>query len=174
MARLEIQIGVVVFLVVMIFATCTQHGWEDYWITFRASKNLALGQGLVFTPGEHLHTFTSPLGVLLPAALSWITGNASDSLVFWLFRVVSAAALAAGVILIFQVLTNLKLKPMSCWFTLGIIALDTKIVDFTINGMETSLLFFFHRLGHPRLAGAWPEANLPNWYRVGWHDVDSA
>lgn len=100
-AKPEIKLGALVFLVAMIFAVVTGHGWEDYWITFRASKNLALGQGLVFTPGERLHTFTSPLGVLLPAALSWLTGNHSDALVFWLFRLLSATALAAGMGLLY-------------------------------------------------------------------------
>lgn len=140
------KIAVAVFLVAMAFAVYTGHGWEDYWITFRASKNLAMGNGLVFTVGERLHTFTSPLGVLLPAVLSWITGNHSDLLVFWLFRLVSAAILAAGVVLIYQVLKALRLRTFSCWFTLGCIALDTKIVDFSINGMETGLLVFFTAL----------------------------
>ena len=60
-----------VALISLAFATFTKHAWEDYWITFRASKNLATGHGLVYTVGERLHTFTSPLGVLLPAGLSW-------------------------------------------------------------------------------------------------------
>ncbi len=74
------------------FAAYTQHVWEDYWITFRASRNLAMGNGLVYSPGERLHTFTSPLGVLLPAAFSWITGNQTDALALWLFRIVSIGA----------------------------------------------------------------------------------
>jgi len=49
-------------LVGLVFAAFTQHAWEDYWITFRVSRNLATGHGLVFTPGERLHSFTSPLG----------------------------------------------------------------------------------------------------------------
>lgn len=146
LARPEIKIGLVVLLVAMAFAAYTRHGWEDYWITFRASKNLAMGQGLVFTAGERLHTFTSPLGVLLPAALSWVTGNHSDELVFWLFRLASATALATGMVLLFQSLKSLRLKTISYWFTMGAIGLDAKIVDFTINGMETGLLIFFTAL----------------------------
>jgi hypothetical protein len=57
----------------VVFAVATQHAWEDYWITFRISRNFATGHGLVFTPGDKLHVFTSPLGVLLPACLSGIS-----------------------------------------------------------------------------------------------------
>jgi hypothetical protein len=164
--RAEARIALAVFAVAMAFAAFTRHGWEDYWITFRASKNLALGNGLVFTVGERLHTFTSPLGTLLPAALSWLTGNNSDALVFWLFRFVSAAALAAGVILIFRLLKHLQVQPLACWFTLGVIALDTKIVDFTINGQETGLLVFFTALAVHGLLVAGPRQVLR--VGVGW------
>ncbi|HET7538045.1 MAG TPA: hypothetical protein VFJ90_16410, partial [Candidatus Didemnitutus sp.] len=63
------------FVVPLAFAAYTQHAWEDYFITLRASRNLVDGNGLVFTPGERLHTFTSPLGVLLPAGCLWIVGS---------------------------------------------------------------------------------------------------
>jgi hypothetical protein len=141
--RPELKIVGFVLLVGLVFAVYTQHAWEDYWITFRASRNLATGHGLVFTPGERLHTFTSPLGVLLPAAFSWLTGNQSDNLVLWLFRVVSAGALAAGMVLLFRTLQTLQLQRFSCWLTVALIGLDAKTVDFAINGMETGLLFFF-------------------------------
>ncbi len=137
---------VFVMLVGLAFAAYTQHIWEDYWITFRASRNLAMGNGLVYTPGERLHTFTSPLGVLLPAAFSWVTGNQMDTLALWLFRIVSTGAFAAGVWLLLKSLQTLQLKRVSCWLTLGLITLDAKLLDFTINGMETGLLVFFMAL----------------------------
>ena len=141
--RSEVLVAGVVLLVALSFAVYTQHVWEDYWITFRSSRNLATGHGLVFTPGERLHTFTSPLGVLLPAAFCRLTGNQSDNLVLWLFRVVSIGALAAGMVLLFRVLQTLQLRRVSCWLTVALIGLDAKIVDFSINGMETGLLIFF-------------------------------
>ena len=55
-----------VMLLALAFAGFTNHVWEDYYITYRSSKNLATGHGLVFNHGDRLHTFTSPLGVLLP------------------------------------------------------------------------------------------------------------
>jgi len=132
-----------VMLIGMAFAALTQHAWEDYWITFRASKNLATGHGLVFTEGERLQTYTSPLGVLLPAFLSWVTGNRSDELTLWLFRLICLGALSSGVVLFFQVLRSFGVRLVSCLLAVGLIGLDAKTVDFTINGMETGILMFF-------------------------------
>src|ERR1017187_142485 len=113
-----------VFAIALSFAAYTNHAWEDYYITYRVSKNLATGHGLVYTVGERVHAFTSPINVLVPAALSVITGNASDGLVPWLFRIVSAAVLAAAAMV-------------------GLFSLDAKIVDFSINGQETAFMMFF-------------------------------
>src|SRR4051794_229143 len=82
--------------VCLLFAAFTRHAWEDYYITFRASLNLAEGKGLVFQPGERLHTFTSPLGTLLPALFAIGGGENVADRALWLFRVVSAAALGAA------------------------------------------------------------------------------
>ena len=141
--RPALLIAGLVLLTGLVFAMYTQHVWEDYWITFRASKNLATGNGLVFTPGERLHTFTSPLGVLLPAAFYLLTGNHSDSIALWLFRVASLTFLAGGLILLFQTLRALKISNFAIGLTTALIGLDAKILDFSINGMETGLLIFF-------------------------------
>jgi len=71
--------GRVVFTLALLFAAYTRHAWEDYYITYRCSKNLATGHGLVYTVGERVHAFTSPLNVLIPAALSVMTGNTRSS-----------------------------------------------------------------------------------------------
>lgn len=127
------------FIVRYLHPTC----WEDYWITFRISRNFATGHGLVYTVGERLHSFTSPLGVLFPAGLSWITGNQSDDLVLWLFRLVSITSLAMGMVLLFRVLQSLQQNRIAVFFALALFGLDSKTVDFSINGMETGLLIFF-------------------------------
>ena len=139
----ETKIFLAMFLVGFLFVAYTQRAWEDYWITFRTSRNLATGQGLVFTPGERVHSFTSPLGVLLPAGLSWLTGNGPEELVLWLFRIVNLAALAAGVAMLFSILKQLIQRPVAIGLTLVLVALDAKTLDFATNGMETGLLIFF-------------------------------
>jgi hypothetical protein len=141
--RADMLVALAVVLAGLVFATYTQHAWEDYWITFRISRNCATGHGLVYTPGERLQVFTSPLGVLLPAGLSWMTGNQSDELVLWLFRFLSIAALAAGVVLLFHMLRSLQKNRISTFLTLALVGLDAKTLDFSVNGMETGLLVFF-------------------------------
>src|SRR3990170_2242051 len=86
----EFAILGIVALIPMLFALYTNNAWEDWYITYRASKNLALGHGLVFTPGERVHSFTSPIGTLIPALLAFLTRAANDDLVLWLYRAISS------------------------------------------------------------------------------------
>ena len=165
-----------VFLFGLVFAIYTQHVWEDYWITFRCSRNLATGHGLVFTPGERLHSFTSPLGVLLPAGFSWLTGNQSDELALWLFRLTSLAALAAGMGLLFLLLQRLQQHRLAIWLTVALLGLDAKLLDFSINGMETGLLFFFLALTIHGLVVPGPRQILRigvGWAGLMWTRPDS-
>src|SRR4051812_31136182 len=74
------------------YALYTDHIWEDYFITFRYSRNLARGHGLVYTPGERVHGFTSPLGTLLPALFDSIAGSESYVPALWMYRILSIAA----------------------------------------------------------------------------------
>ncbi|MGA3285497.1 MAG: hypothetical protein ABSD57_13705, partial [Verrucomicrobiota bacterium] len=175
-SRPAVTIAVAGFLIALVFAIYTQHVWEDYWITFRCSRNLATGQGLVFTPGERLHTFTSPLGVLLPAGCSWLTGNQSDALALWLFRLTSLAAYSAGLVLLFYVLQRLQPHRLATGLTLALVGLDAKLVDFSINGMETGLLFFFLALAIQGLVVAGPYQRLRigiGWAGLMWARPDS-
>ncbi len=132
-----------VFGVAMAFALYTRHAWEDFWITFRTSRNLAEGLGLVYTPGERLHTFTSPLGVLLPSLAYLLTFNSSDYAALWIYRLMSAAALGgAGVLLHRTARKEGAAAPVAAAFVL-FLATDAKTIDFTINGMETGFLMLF-------------------------------
>ena len=124
----------------LFFAIYTDNRWEDFYITFRSSKNLVLGHGLVFTEGERLHAFTSPLGVLLPALCSLLTGINHDDAALWLFRLMCIAALGFAGVLIYLVLQKRGVSPLVTWTTLALAALDAKTVMFTVNGMETALV----------------------------------
>jgi hypothetical protein len=130
-------------LVPLLYAAFTQHAWEDWYITFRASKNLALGNGLVYTPGERLHTFTSPLGTLIPALLSGLTGNANDDLVLWLYRLVCAVFLGFTGLLLFRVANRLLTNRVAVFFLLALVLVDAKTIENSINGMETAIMLFF-------------------------------
>ncbi len=139
----EVLVFLGVFCAAMVFALYTNHAWEDYYITFRAAKNLATGHGLVFTEGQKVHTFTSPLGVLVPAVLSAATGNTSDDLVLWLFRILSGLALAYAAVLLLQIALRNLLNLIPTIVLIGMFGLDAKTLDFTINGQETGLQMLF-------------------------------
>ena len=132
--------GAIIAGVCLSFAAFTGHMWEDYFITFRASLNLATGHGLVFQPGERVHTFTSPLGTLLPALFALGGGDNVAVRALWLFRILSAAALATALCLAARTMLRAQLAPFAVAAGGVAWAFDPKTVDFSINGMETALL----------------------------------
>ena len=138
-----LQVFALAFLVPLAYAAYTNHAWDDWYITFRAAKNLAVGNGLVFTIGERVHSFTSPLGTLIPALLSYMTGNVSDDLVLWLYRIINCAVLGAAAINLLAILRHLKVDFWLSILAIGMVILDAKLVDFSINGMETAFMAFF-------------------------------
>ncbi len=133
----------VVFFIALSFALYTDHIWEDYYITYRPSKNLATGHGLVFNPGERVHTFTSPFNALIPAVLGMLTGNTSDDLVLWLYRIICICALGVAAVLLFRIACQHSLMPLPLIILLGMFGTDAKIVDFTINGQEVAFMMLF-------------------------------
>jgi hypothetical protein len=136
-----------VFLAAAILALgwtlATDHVWEDYWITFRSSKNLATGHGLLHQHGERLHTFTSPLGVLLPALCSLLTGNQSDLAALWLFRLMGVAAFGGAAALFAASASAMKMPRIVPVVLVLWLMTDNKSLDFAANGMETSILLLF-------------------------------
>lgn len=127
----------------LLFAAFTQHAWEDYFITLRASRNLVEGNGLVFNAGQRLHTFTSPLGVLLPALCTWLAGPQREELALWLFRFISVGFLGAAAWLVWRRAETLRLGVVGRVTLFGLLFTESKLIDFSINGMETALLVFF-------------------------------
>lgn len=143
------------------FAAYTHHAWEDYLITFRASLNLATGHGLVYQPGERVHSFTSPLGTLLPALFAWGDGPAVESRALWWFRLTSALALGTALRLAVREFSRNGLAAWAIGTACGLWVFDPKIVDFSINGMEAAFLILFVVLTWRALirgAELWPTA----------------
>lgn len=136
------------------FALFTQHAWEDYFITLRCSRNLAEGNGLVFNVGERVHTFTSPLGVLLPAFCTFLTGPNHESEALWIFRLINAALLALAAWILWQRTETLRFGTIGRVLLFGLLLSDTKLNDFSMNGMETAMLVFF-------LVLLWSELEAP-------------
>ncbi|MEZ5414544.1 MAG: hypothetical protein R3F03_09550 [Opitutaceae bacterium] len=141
--RAPLLAALVVAGVALGFALATNHTWEDYYITFRSSKNLATGHGLVFNIGDRLHTFTSPLGALLPALSYLLTANSSDAGALWIFRLMSCAALGGAAALLWMIARQRKFALIPALFLIAGLATEAKTVDFTINGMETGFMILF-------------------------------
>lgn len=150
--------AIIAALLPLLFAALTHQVWEDYYITFRSSRNLVEGHGLVYHIGERVHTFTSPLGVLLPAAGFALTGHDGGAL--WFLRIASAAALAVTAVLLLAHAREHRWPAAACLLGLCLGAWEAKTVAFSANGMETAFVVLFvalawrelTRLAQPR----WP------------------
>lgn len=125
------------------FALFTNHAWEDYYITLRSSRNLVLGHGLVFNSGEPVHTFTSPLGVLVPAFFTWVTGVDHEMQALWFFRFFNAFLLFGSALIVWRRFETLKISLFARCFFYGVAFTESKLIDFSTNGMETAILIFF-------------------------------
>jgi hypothetical protein len=132
-----------VFLVGLTWAVTTNEAWEDFYITYRASKNLAEGKGLVFTEGERVHSFTSPLGALLPAASYILTGRSSDQGALWIYRLMCFAALGGAAAILWRTLRGLYPSAAPAVLLIAWIASDNKTISYAANGMETAFVLLF-------------------------------
>jgi hypothetical protein len=146
--RTYLGFGAAAVILALAYTCFTNHVWEDYFITFQHSRNLCLGHGLVFTPGERVHGFTSPLGVLLPAVSFAATGGGSYVPALWLFRVMSIAAYAGAGVVLLRTLDELGDQRRIVGVFLAILyLLNPTLLDFSINGMETGFMALFTAWG---------------------------
>jgi hypothetical protein len=131
--------------VCLAYALQTQHVWEDYFITFRHSRNLAEGNGLVYHVGERVHGFTSPLGTLLPALFHRLAGNPESFWpALWAFRIASIICFSAAAALLVKTVWLVDPTAVLARRLAGLFfILEAKGVAFTVNGQETGFLLFF-------------------------------
>jgi hypothetical protein len=137
------------FLVVITLATTffytlsTGHIWEDFFITFRHSKNLVDGNGLVYQPGEKVHGFTSVINTLLPAFYYWVSGK-SFIVSLWLYKISSIAALIFGTWFFLKEYQkkNENVFLLLIFFSL-LFAFEAKTIMFTTNGQEAGFMLLF-------------------------------
>jgi len=129
--------------ITMLYAGYTDHRWEDWYITYRASKNLATGHGLTFTVGERVYSYTSIIGTILPSFLNFITGNTSDETVIWLFRIVNAIFLGMTGVLLLKIAESKGFSLIAKILLIVLFATNILLIDFSINGMETAFMMFF-------------------------------
>jgi hypothetical protein len=135
------------FVPVALLSTCayflyTRQIQEDFFITFRCSRNLVQGNGLVYNVGERVHGFTSPLGALLPALCDWVWGGRSYVTSLFSFRILSIIAYMTGGMLVLCSLKGPHAMFERIFFGCFYI-LDSKTIGFTTNGMETGFMLLF-------------------------------
>lgn len=139
-----LTIGILAFLIPLIYAIYTQQIWEDFLITLRFSENLAQGNGMVYFGAEKIYGFTSALEMLVLALCSFISKGASYLTIIWLYRIISALVLSLGCILLFLSFSEENKKINFKAFALILLCLtEVKTIAFSANGMETAFLFFF-------------------------------
>lgn len=157
-------LAVAAFIFPLLYALYTEQMWEDFFIMFRHSKNLADGFGLTFNPGaERVHGFTSPLATLLLAFFYFITGKSSYIAPLWCFRIVSALAFSGAAVTLYQLAKKNAKHAATAVFLFFFFTLDIKALAFSSNGMETAFMLLFISLTIRNLT----EANSKNFLAGG-------
>jgi hypothetical protein len=161
----------------LVYVLYTNHVWEDFFITFRHSRNLCEGQGLVYNPGERVHGFTSPLGVLLPALCYLVTGQVSYVPALWLFRVLSILAFVGGGVLLLKSFSQDEDGRGLAKLFFGVLyVFNVQAVAFSVNGMETAFMLLFLGWGIYLFARGLPEHWVAGgicWAGLMWTRPDS-
>lgn len=132
---------------------------DDAYITYRYARNLIMGHGFVFNPGEHVLGTTTPLYTLILTALGSLPGGAAERLITisWL---VNAAAGVLACLLLLAIGSQLGRRGAGA-AAAAIWAVAPMGVTFAIGGMETSLfvalilaVYLFHLSGNLAALGA--------------------
>jgi hypothetical protein len=136
--------GTALCVVALVYSLVTGHIWEDALITLRSAENFVNGQGLTYHVGTRVHTFTSPINVLMLALAYLLTGKGSYIATLWVYRLFAIAAFAGSGALLLQAAA----RAVPRWsFAVGWLAIvylfDAKAVVFSSNGMETAYMLLF-------------------------------
>lgn len=107
---------------------------EDAYITYRYARNLALGLGLVFNPGERVMGFTSPLWTVWNA-LGWLLTRDPA-----LWSRATALAGDAVTLLVGGALLARHASRAAAWCFTFAFACWTATVAIAVSGMESSLM----------------------------------
>jgi hypothetical protein len=123
------------------------HAWvcDDAFISFRYSKNLVDGQGLVYNAGEYVEGYTNFLWVMMLAG-----GMALSIDPVWLAQVLGVVFLVATFAVLAHTARAMGTIPLAA---IGF-ALHEHTLLFSTCGLETSMYTFFVTAGLLRLASA--------------------
>ncbi len=93
---------------------------DDAFISFRYTRNLLEGHGLVFNPGERVEGYTNFLWILELAALWAIFGIRPELAAPWLSVAYTAATIAATLWWVTR-LPSLQHRSLVAWMALGLL-----------------------------------------------------
>ena len=145
------------------FGLYTNEVWEDFFITYRYSENLVRGHGLVFSPGERVHGFTSVLNTLLPALFAWLTQARDYLLPLFLYRVVSLAGLLLALVSVSSVVGDdtepVRWRWQLCALFPLLAVLEIKTTAFAMNGQEAGLMLGFLAPAFVLAYRGWPRGD---------------
>ncbi len=123
---------------------------DDAYITFHYAQNIAIGNGFVFNPGDHVLGTTTPFYTLLLAALYKLSGVPLPLLGL----LVAAIASCLSDILVYVLVLRVTTRRVPAILAATTFALAPKVFFFAQSGMETSLItctmlaccwFYLHR-----------------------------
>ena len=132
--RTELMCASLLVLVVLLRISIPVHICDDAFISLRTATQLSLGNGMVFNEGDRVYTVTTPLWVLLIAAIRLITSDGIVAVqllgtVFEVLLVVTIALLVAHLA-----------KSVSTGFLAGVLVITNPVLLLTsIGGMEVAL-----------------------------------
>ena len=118
----------------------TNFTFEDAFITFRFARELFLGNGFVYNPGERIYGTTTPLLTLLLAGWLFITGP--DHIIAGA-RIFDLLATATGYLFLWLALRRAGFSLLQRSLALGLLIISSKFWWMDSGGMETPLVILF-------------------------------
>ncbi len=116
---------------------------DDAFISFRYTRNLIEGHGLVFNPGERVEGYTNFLWILELAAIWAALGIPPEYAAPWLSVAYTAASIAAILWWVTR-LPSLHNRSLVAWMTLGLLCSSATFAVWTsAGGLETRQFTFF-------------------------------
>ena len=116
---------------------------DDAFISFRYTRNLLEGHGLVFNPGERVEGYTNFLWILELAAL-WATFDIPPELAANWLSVAYTAATIIAVLWWTARLPSLQSRSLVAWMALGLLCASATFAVWTSGGgLETRQFTFF-------------------------------
>ncbi len=116
---------------------------DDAFISFRYTRNLLEGHGLVFNPGEYVEGYTNFLWILELAAIWGIFGVRPEYAAPWLSVAYTVGTVAAMLWWVVR-LPSLRNRGLVGWMALGLLCSSATFAVWTSGGgLETRQFTFF-------------------------------